>query len=399
MTEIFLPSLNFKFFDKQNESNNKIKTKTNNNNINIFRNNILGNNYLNIYGNKSLKKSFLNKSVNNNKINTNLKKAFIHKNFKYNNKLKGFFKNRTVMDIENNNKDINKKSYILINNKSYNNFNFINNTEKALKNLKNNYINTDIYNDRELNINDNKNKKDSKSIEVKKIIDSLTNSTKEENQDLFLKNNNINIKFPLNKTVDPFSYIKFNLQNNPYNKTLYKGVKTIMKKMGKRPLKEEYENNLIEKAREVNNLKVDSNHIRAPLGEAKNLIKQFDDMIKQTKKYKSFSFNKNENPQSIFKMKYYKPYNSILDKNYKNYFNKNFKINIKETDNKNKVEKNKTNSDIELENNIDKYLSFDMRINNILYISRKTENNINRKSKEHEDMLNKFNFILNSYFK
>ena len=44
MTEIFLPSLNFKFFDKQNESNNKIKTKTNNNNINIFRNNILGNN-------------------------------------------------------------------------------------------------------------------------------------------------------------------------------------------------------------------------------------------------------------------------------------------------------------------------------------------------------------------
>ena len=420
MSEIFLPSLNNKFIDKRNKSNNKIKTNLKNNNVDNFRTYLLGNNSLNYFMHNKLKKEILNNSVNHNKSINNLTKTYSNKKSKNNNNtLKVFYKNKTVLDLDNIYNDINKKPYILFNNKSYNNINlnkFINKTENIYKNRRkinnlklnyksdntinnnHNYINTDIYNNIKYNnssknIIDNKFKKNNKSIEVQKIIDLLINSKKEDYENIFLKNQNENIKFPKNKTVDPFSYINYNLKKNPYDKTLYKGLNKIMKKMKKESLKEEFENELIQKSTEVNNLRLDSNHIEAPLGEAKKVKEQCEDMLSQIKKYKSFSFNKNENPQKHIKMKIYKPYGNILNKNYKNYFNKIFKIQSNEINNK------KTNSDLELEKNIDKYISFDMRINNILYISRNTENNINRKSKEHEEMLNKFSFILNSYFK
>ena len=84
---------------------------------------------------------------------------------------------------------------------------------------------------------------------------------------------------------------------------------------------------------------------------------------------------------------------NILDKTYRIYFNKKFKIKQKEK------ERSKVKIDNELEKNIDKYLSFDRRINNILYISKNTEESINQKKKEHKEMINKFNYMLNSFIK
>ena len=117
MSEICLLSLNNNFIDKRNKSNNRIKTNLKNNNVNSFRTYLLGNKFLNINMHNKLKKDILNKSVNTKSIN-NLTKTYSNKKSKNNNdNLKVFYKNKTVLDMDNNYNNINKKPYILINNK------------------------------------------------------------------------------------------------------------------------------------------------------------------------------------------------------------------------------------------------------------------------------------------
>ena len=242
-------------------------------------------------------------------------------------------------------------------------------------------------------------KKMANSLEVNNILNSLTNPV-----------NNISNKsndryqmtsFPKERSIDPISYIKYNLQNNPNDKNLYKGINKVMKQLGKSYMEEEYESNLIKKASDVNNLKIDNEHIQAPLGEAKKYKKKYEDLINQTKIFKSFYFNKNGTPQKKEKIKY-NPHKKILDKIYKIYFDNK----IGSTDEKKKAEKknnknskNKTKIELDLEKNMEKYVSFDTRINVVLLASKNTEESVNQKFREHEEMLNKINYLFNSYLK
>ena len=416
MSNIYLPSLSNKK-TKKNKFLNKSKNILNNDRLG-FRNNLLENNYANTFSHNPFKKSTYTKSVNNNKkIKINLKENIPNNSIKAKNHLKHFWKNRTYLDLENN-KNFNKKlNLLLINkscnyidfdnnefkNKNYNNFSIDYNEDSNFvdNNLK--YLPSNIYKNKEpINLyysynksnNNSKNKKISRTIKVNKIVNSLINSSDEEFKNKIIIKED---KFPKEKSVDPFSYIKYNIQKNPYDKAIYKGINTIINQIGKDNLREEYENNLIQKANDANNLKIDSNNFKAPLGEAKIYKRKYEDMINQTKIYKSFYFNKNENPKNKIKRKFYNPHYNILEETYKIYFNKKFKFALENKNNK--IERNKTKTDISFENKIDKYLSFDSRINNILFISKNTEDNINKKSREHEKMLNKFNFMFNSYLK
>ena len=158
-----------------------------------------------------------------------------------------------------------------------------------------------------------------------------------------------------------------------------------MKESGKINDIKEYENNLIKKVRDINNKNINMDHLNA---ENEEIIykKRYEEIIKQTRNYSSFHFNKNKLQQNKIKLKKYSPYQNILDKTYRIYLDKNFgenKIDFNDTtENKNQIEKN-------LEKNIDNYISFDKRVNYILNLSKKTENNVNENNKENEKMLNK----------
>ena len=119
-------------------------------------------------------------------------------------------------------------------------------------------------------------------------------------------------------------------------------------------------------------------------------------MISQTKNYESFHFNKNK--LTYNKLRKYSPYQKILDRMYKIHLHNHFP-NQRQIQDFNFIEanKNQIKLDINFEKNIDKYISFDTRINNILKISKHTQNNVNQKSKEHEIMINKINQLYDSY--
>jgi hypothetical protein len=240
------------------------------------------------------------------------------------------------------------------------------------------------------NAENTENNENKHSFEINKRVNTLINTTDYESKKSMQK---IIKKFPKEKSVDPMSHIKHNLKYNPLDRSLYKGINKAMKNLVKSGLKDEFEKNMIQKASDIINRKVDSDHIEAPLGEAKIYQKKIEDIRTQTKRYKSFHFYKNKTPQNNLRSKNYNPEMNILDKTYRIYFNKKFKIKQKEK------ERSKVKIDNELEKNIDKYLSFDRRINNILYISKNTEESINQKKKEHKEMINKFNYMLNSFIK
>ena len=241
-----------------------------------------------------------------------------------------------------------------------------------------------------------KRKRAANSLEVNNIVNSLISPGKnvsDKSQDTKQMQT-----FPKERSIDPISYIKYNLQNNPNDKNLYKGISQVMKQLGKSYMKEEYESNLIKKASDVNYLKIDNEHIQAPLGEAKKYKQKYEDLINQTKKFKSFYFNKNETPQKKEKIKY-NPHRKILDKIYKVYFDNKIGSNDEKKKVEKKEKKNKTKIELELEKNMEKYVSFDTRINVVLLASKNTEDSVNQKFREHEEMLNKINYLFNSYMK
>ena len=89
-------------------------------------------------------------------------------------------------------------------------------------------------------------------------------------------------------------------------------------------------------------------------------------------------------------------YKSILDRTYKFYLDNQFKDKKQEIDETNK-KWSKRNIKLNLKKNIDKFLSFDTRVNNILRLSKNTEKNVNEKSKVHEKMINEINKIIKTY--
>lgn len=414
MSNIILPSLNKKNVIKRNVST-KLKTDKKEKNIKISRV-LTDNNYRAVKGSYSQRNTNSNQSTNYNNIyfNDNFRKRLKYKiDLRDHILLKDSMKNKTNFKINRTQKENNKSKYsnFLNSNKSYNTIVYLKNRPKALKSESNKFIFTNYKND-DLNnnnylTNDFENtssrmnystnrKKAANSLEVNNIVNSLISP--EKNVSDKSKDANQMETFPKERSIDPISYIKYNLQNNPNDKNLYKGISKVMKQLGKSYMKEEYESNLIKKASDVNYLKIDNEHIQAPLGEAKRYKQKYEDLINQTKKFKSFYFNKNETPQKKEKIKY-NPHRKILDKIYKVYFDNKIGSNDEKKKVEKKERKNKTKIELELEKNMEKYVSFDTRINVVLLASKNTEESVNQKFREHEEMLNKINYLFNSYMK
>ena len=319
--------------------------------------------------------------------------------------LKDFIKNKTILNYKNINFNKIKYPISLINKRSNTIRNRNRNANANISNYYSDYYinestNKFLYiNEKEnknsynLSIN-NKEKKEDHSFEVNKIMDSLIHKeTIDINKNKYRKILPKKIKFPKEKSIDPINYIKYNLQRYPFNIKLYKGYKTIMKIQGRNNLKGDYENNVLKKASDIYSLKLDSEHLDAPLDEAKKYKKNYEDLINdQTRTYKSFIFNKNEKTPQIKRVNLNQ---KLLDKNYNIYFNKKFNLTKENSEKKH----NKTKMGVFFEKNIDKYISFDKRLNNILMLSKNNEDNACKKSKDHEEMLDKIDILLNSYLK
>ena len=414
MSNIILPSLNKNYVIKRNVST-KLKTDKKNKNIKINRV-LTDNNYHVSKGSYSQRNTNSNDSTNYNNIyfNDNFRKKLKYKiDLRDNILLKDSKKNTTKIKINRSIKENNKNKYsnFLNINKSYNTIVSSNNRPKVLKSDSNKFTFTNYKNDDVTNKNyltnefentssrmnySTKKKKVANSLEVNNIVNSLISP--EKNMSDKSKEANLETSFPKERSIDPIGYIKYNLQNNPNDKNLYKGINKVMKQLGKSYIKEEYESNLIKKASDVNYLKIDNEHIQAPLGEAKKYKQKYEDLINQTKIFKSFYFNKNETPQRKEKIKY-DPHRKILDKVYKIYFDNKIGSNDEKKKEEIKDNKNKTKIEKELEKNMEKYVSFDTRINVVLLASKNTEESVNQKFREHEEMLNKINYLFNSYLK
>lgn len=414
MSNIILPSLNKKNIIKRNIST-KLKIDKKDKNIKISRV-LTDNNYQTSKGSYTQRNTISNKSTNYNNIyfNDNFRKKLKNKiDLRDNILLKDSIKNRTNIKININKRENNKSKYpnFLNNNKSYNTIAYSKNRQKVLKSNSNkftftNYKNNDLTdnnyltndfdnNSSRINYSTNR-KKENNSLEVNNIVNSLISPG---NKTLTrAKISKQRQKFPKERSIDPISYIKYNLQNNPNDKNLYKGINKVMKQLGRSYMKDEYESNLIKKASDVNYLKIDNEHIQAPLGEAQKYKQKYEDLIDQTKIFKAFYFNKNETPQKKEKIKY-NPHRKVLDKIYKIYFDNKVGSNDEKKKEEIKGKKNKKKIELEFEKNMEKYVSFDTRINVVLLASKNTEESVNQKFREHEEMLNKINYLFNSYLK
>lgn len=339
-----------------------------------------------------LKNQVANDNINNNINNIN---SFFYK-FNQNNRSLFFSKySKNVINKEGNN-DNNE-------NNDNNNSHIINlSTDKTSnKNLKNNINLVPI---KSFNIYVKiKNKKNlSSDIRVNKIVNSLLNPKIEDDEHFknsesyFKKEENHKNYYPKEKMIDPIYYIKYNLNSprNPKEKPLYKGINKIIKEITKGYNNKEYAINLLKRSREISNRKIEIKHLNVPNSENNIYKKKYEDMLNQTKHCKSFHFNKNDFYQN--KLKQYSPYKSILDRTYKFYLDNQFKDKKQEIDETNK-KWSKRNIKLNLKKNIDKFLSFDTRVNNILRLSKNTEKNVNEKSKVHEKMINEINKIIKTY--
>ena len=286
-----------------------------------------------------------------------------------------------IDDSKVNNENNKNQSYVI---KNKNNFN---DSYQNLKLLPNNNLHDKI------NIN-----KQNREMKINKIINSLLNPPKKvdkANSKIFnsLIKKDIKNKYPKEKMIDPIHYIKYNFQKYPMDKSLYKGINNLIKEVGKNENNKRAELNMIKRARDISNRKIETDHLKVPNSE-NNLYKQkYEDMINQTKHYESFHFNRNNYLNN--KLRKYSPYQSILDRTYKIYLDKEF------GEKRNDFNLSYLNNDkrkINLEsNNISEYIPFDTKVNNILKFSKQTEKNVNLKSKEHEKMINNINKIINSY--
>ena len=393
MSDTYLPSLGIKLFKKKDITQNKI--------IKSITEGTRDNRILSEDRNTFTKEH--NSSINTINCVNKSDDKYSPKNFqnKGNVLLKDFIKNKTILNIKNTNLNkikfpislINKKSKSIRNRNAnisnyYSDYYIDESTNKCL------YINTkENKNSYNLSII-NKEKKEDHSLEVNKIMDSLIHKEPiDKNKNIYRKIKKKKIKFPKEKSIDPINYIKYNLQKYPFNKTLYKGYNTIMKIQGKSNIKEDCENNMIKKASDIYSMKLDSEHLDAPWDEEKKYKKNYEDLIKaQTRTYKSFNFNRNEKTPHIKRVS---PHQKLLDKNYKIYFNKKFNLTKENSEKKH----NKTKMGVFFEKNIDKYISFDKRLNNILILSKNNADNACKKSKEHEKMLDKIDILLNAILK
>ena len=87
-------------------------------------------------------------------------------------------------------------------------------------------------------------------------------------------------------------------------------INNLIKEVGKNENNKRAELNMIKRARDISNRKIETDHLKVPNSE-NNLYKQkYEDMINQTKHYESFHFNRNNYLNN--KLRKYSPYQSIF---------------------------------------------------------------------------------------
>lgn len=275
-----------------------------------------------------------------------------------------------IMD-KNKNKNLNSfKTENLLN--DGNEFNDIIN---AIKNKKRKNFTND-----KMDYKSKKNKKYKNFIEVNKIVNSLINSPKNtRNEFLNLQDKVEKIKYPREKMIDPIYYIKYNITN----KKLKKGADKSF-------------NQYIQEIEDINSepvfLKetsgVNYGNIRIEHPNTNTKEKTYRDLLKEMDKRKDFIFELKD-------LNYYKRIKNKKrnEKNNKSEIASKFKKLIIDVHKK----KNIKLIDSFIDNKIDKYKSFDERMNLLLNNTKSTENNIKQKSKYHEKLITKINNIYKSY--
>ena len=241
----------------------------------------------------------------------------------------------------------------------------------------------------DLNRHNKKNNKFKNNAEVKKIVNSLINSPKNNLNEFKTPYNieEVKRKYPRENMIDPLYYIKYNISNKPLEKGLDKSFIQYIQDLEENR-KEPF---LLNEANGVNygNIQIDYSKFKDNKDE-----KNIKNMLKQLEERKNF----------IFDLKDLNYYKKIL--RYKNVFDK------KKIEKRNKkilmskfkkliidTNKNKKINFIEsyIDKRMNKYKSFDERMDVILKNTKVTENNINQKSKYHEKLINKINNIYKSY--
>ena len=410
-------------------SNKKIKNYKKDNIIAIMMNNTINNKNKNINNGNNNDNNNNNDNINNDNVNNN--------------------------DIINN--DNNDNNNNINNNDNINNGNYINNdnnNKKSRNNMSefstlktgcNNYVTTTNNNfptttsiisssrnqenktfyktikkekDKNFFYKETKKDKIKNKKEADKIINELLSlKTKKDIKSYYIKKdyaraiteaeNKYNFNFNINKCINPMTYIKFNLANEPKNNNLFKSFDTQIMIMGN----QKYRNDLLDGVNMYKNQVVKYEDLRGPIGYDKNQIeeKKRNEIIKKMK----MNYVGNRGlifSNRLYKKKFNKKYFDFeFDDNYKNVKKLLYK-NIEKYEKQIKFNKGKKvpvdmdKKDINILKKIDseaefvihdknemikfthKFLSFDNKVDKLLSKTRHTTDYLFKRAQEHHQI-------------
>ena len=254
-----------------------------------------------------------------------------------------------------------------------------------------------------------KTNKDIKSYYIKKDYEKLIAAAGTEN------NNNIQI-FNKNNSIDPMTYIKFNLSNHPRNNKLFKSFDSQIMIMGNK----KYRNDLFDGVNLYKNNFVKYKDLRGPIGFDKNKIneKKRNEVIKKMKMNyiveKGLVFS-----NKLYKRKYNIKNDLVFDGNYKDVEKFLYKDidkydSLTKIDNGKKVNAKVDKNDINILKRIsgeaeyiiqdkdemikfsNRFLSFNERINKLLSKTKNTTDFLSQRAKEHHKIKKKIDQIYNN---
>ena len=228
-----------------------------------------------------------------------------------------------------------------------------------------------------------------KITKINNIINSLIETKKNENKLVSYTAKKLLNKYPIEKSISPVNYIKYNLLKNPLDLSSYIGINKLMKEVGKIEDNKKPIINMIKKVKLINIHKIESEHLNFTENEDNRQYKNFLEMFKQTKKKGSFHFNHSFSHNKK-RFQNYELYQNITKRTYKNYIDKSFEENKSELP---KINKSRSRIKIYNEKNINEFIPFDTRINSLLKLSKKNEAKVKEMSKEHQKMIEQINKV------
>mgnify|MGYP006873037867 CR=1 FL=1 len=243
-----------------------------------------------------------------------------------------------------------------------------------------------------------------KITKINNIINDLIETKKSENKLISYTDKKYTNKYPIEKSISPVNYIKYNLQKNPLDLSSYNGINKLMKEIGKIEDNKKPIINMVKKVKFIDTHKIESEHLNFTENEDIKQNKKYIEMlnplkVKQAKKNASFHFNHSFS-QNNKRYHNYELYQNISKRAYGNNVEKSFEENKSEFP---KINKSRSRINLYNEKNNNEFIPFDTRIDSLLKLSRKNVAKIKEMSKEHEKMMkqiykiHKSDLNLNSY--